>query len=201
MRTALTPDAVIDAAVALVERDGADQLTMRKLAGELGVAANSIYWHVGGREELLDAVITRVAERYGEIEVDGRTPKERVRSVARHIWRDSQANRQVLVLAHDRGHTATISLPLQLALAREISASGLSGADSARALRGILYSIGGLLVMAFRPLGKEQPTEARWAEADVPDLDPALVAAMRSTPDLDDVFEHTIGALVEAFIP
>lgn len=204
MRAALSPEQVIDAAVAMVERDGAAQLSMRKLAAELGVSANTIYWHVGGREKVFEEVIARVSERYAKVRVQGGTPRERVRWVARRIWKDCLANHQVAVLAHDRGHTITLGLPLQLALAREISASGLTGVEAAEAMRSILYSIGGLLVIAFRDpdrLPAERTPERLWAEIDDPAVDPGLLAELAGPPDLDRLFEHTIGVLVEAFIP
>lgn len=50
---------VLDAAIALVERDGAGALTMRRLGAELGVEAMSLYHHVPNR----DAVLTGMAER------------------------------------------------------------------------------------------------------------------------------------------
>ena len=204
MREVLTPEQVIDAAVALVERDGAAQLTMRKLAGELGVSANTIYWHVGGREQVLDAVIRRVGERFGEIELADGTPRERVMAVARHIWTDMLANQEISGLAHERGQTSTLNLQLQLLLAREITAAGLTGAEAARAMRSILYAVGGLIIIAFREPERMLPDrtpEATWASVDDPAVDPGLLAALAKPPDLDELFEQTIGALVEAFLP
>lgn len=50
---------VLDAAIALVERDGPGALTMRRLGAELGVEAMSLYHHVPNR----DAVLAGMAER------------------------------------------------------------------------------------------------------------------------------------------
>ncbi|KAA2261140.1 TetR family transcriptional regulator [Solihabitans fulvus] len=44
------------AALAIVDRDGLDGLSMRKLAAELGVRAPSLYGHVATKDELLDAL-------------------------------------------------------------------------------------------------------------------------------------------------
>jgi AcrR family transcriptional regulator len=52
----------------MIDRDGADALTMRALAGELGVEAMSLYRHVEGRSALLDGVATQLM---GEIEPRG----------------------------------------------------------------------------------------------------------------------------------
>ena len=52
----LTRRRILESALALVDREGADALTMRRLGDELGVAAMSLYNHVRGREELLDGL-------------------------------------------------------------------------------------------------------------------------------------------------
>lgn len=49
---------VVRAALRLLDRVGADGLTVRKLAGELGVRAPALYWHFKNKEELLDEMAT-----------------------------------------------------------------------------------------------------------------------------------------------
>lgn len=53
----MSRDRVITAAVAYIDEHGAQKLTMRKLGTELGVEAMSLYRHVEGREDLLEAVV------------------------------------------------------------------------------------------------------------------------------------------------
>ncbi|MEZ5239979.1 MAG: TetR family transcriptional regulator [Microthrixaceae bacterium] len=95
----LTAEAVVDAALAIVEAEGADALSMRRLASELGVATTSIYWHVGNRDQLLVALIGRLAERLGSSEVHGDDPAEQVRCAARNIWSSARSHRNVTALA------------------------------------------------------------------------------------------------------
>jgi AcrR family transcriptional regulator len=57
-RAPLSKERVLHAAVALAERDGIESLTMRKLAGELGVGAMSLYHYVPNKSELLDGMVT-----------------------------------------------------------------------------------------------------------------------------------------------
>lgn len=47
---------VIDEAMRLVDADGLDALTLRRLASRLGVQAPTLYWHVRNKAELLDAL-------------------------------------------------------------------------------------------------------------------------------------------------
>jgi AcrR family transcriptional regulator len=56
----LTLDRIVDAALVLIDREGLDALTMRRLAGELGAGAASLYRHVVNREELLVLVMDSV---------------------------------------------------------------------------------------------------------------------------------------------
>ena len=92
-RAPLSKERVLRTAVALVERDGIESLTMRKLAGELGAGAMSLYHHVPNKSELLDGMVDIV---FSEIElpstdVDWKTAmRQRAIStrevLARHRW-------------------------------------------------------------------------------------------------------------------
>jgi TetR/AcrR family tetracycline transcriptional repressor len=53
-RAPITLDDVVEAAFRLVDKDGIEKLTMRKLADELGIQAASLYWHVKDKDELID---------------------------------------------------------------------------------------------------------------------------------------------------
>lgn len=59
-RKPLDREAILDAAVELLDRDGLDGLSMRKLAGVLGVEAMSLYNHVAGKDALLDGIHERI---------------------------------------------------------------------------------------------------------------------------------------------
>jgi AcrR family transcriptional regulator len=56
----LTRDQIVAAAIAIVDADGPDALSMRRLADALGAGAASVYWHVPGKEALLELVADRV---------------------------------------------------------------------------------------------------------------------------------------------
>jgi AcrR family transcriptional regulator len=66
LRTPLTRERVLQAAVALADREGVVSLSMRRLAKELGVEAMSLYHHVPGKQALLDGMVDLV---FGEIEL------------------------------------------------------------------------------------------------------------------------------------
>jgi AcrR family transcriptional regulator len=64
-RTRLSRPFVLQAAVALADRDGLDGFSMRRLAQELGVVPMALYKHVANKDELLDGMVEIV---FGEIE-------------------------------------------------------------------------------------------------------------------------------------
>lgn len=59
-RPSLSRDAIVDAAVALADEGGMGAVTMRAVAGRLGVEAMSLYHHVGDKRGLLEAAAERV---------------------------------------------------------------------------------------------------------------------------------------------
>ncbi len=92
---ALSRDEIVAKALVLLDADGIEALSMRKLGTKLGAAATSLYRHVANKDELLELVVDEV---WGEIDIpaadgpDGwRAAAERgghsVRAmVLRHPW-------------------------------------------------------------------------------------------------------------------
>src|SRR4051794_34462352 len=58
----LTRELVLAAAVAVLDAEGRDALTMRRLASELGVKAPSLYVHVRSKEDLRIGVLDTVLD-------------------------------------------------------------------------------------------------------------------------------------------
>lgn len=83
-RAGLTRAAVIDAARRILDTDGYDALSMRSLAGALGVRPNTLYSHVSDKLELVDALLD---DRLGAVVVSrSRDPRRRVRDMMRSTY-------------------------------------------------------------------------------------------------------------------
>jgi AcrR family transcriptional regulator len=54
---ALTRERILQTAVLLADRDGPDAVTLRKIAGELGVHVTSLYNHVPTRDAVTDGIV------------------------------------------------------------------------------------------------------------------------------------------------
>jgi AcrR family transcriptional regulator len=82
-REPISRDAIVTAAIGLLDREGLAALSMRRLAEELGTGAASLYWHVGSKDGLLDLVLDEVI---GEGKVPDPEPghwQEQLKQVAR----------------------------------------------------------------------------------------------------------------------
>jgi AcrR family transcriptional regulator len=61
-KRSLTRRRILRAALDLIDREGLDALSMRKLGGALGVEGMALYRHVGNKERLLDGVVELLLE-------------------------------------------------------------------------------------------------------------------------------------------
>ncbi|WP_330295725.1 TetR/AcrR family transcriptional regulator [Streptomyces sp. NBC_00503] len=201
-RTALTRAEVLDTAASLVKQHGPAALTMRKLAAELGTAVTSIYWHVGNRESLLDALVERTVQDMGAIRPVGRNPADRILSVARILRRELRTRPHLIAMVHERGLTERMFLPAQQALVHEVHAAGLRGARAADAVRAIQFQIiGFVLVERNRERSPAQsPAESElWDPADAPH-DPPLARALARPVDPERLFQLSVRSLVRALL-
>src|SRR5438552_18523973 len=69
-RGALSRERIVEAAVGLIDGEGLDALSMRRLGSALGVEAMSLYRHFPAKTALLDAVVARLL---GELAVPAPT--------------------------------------------------------------------------------------------------------------------------------
>ena len=82
-REPLTREAIVETALRLLDKDGLDELSMRRLADELDTGPASLYWHVGSKDGLLELIFDRVI---GEVELPAPEPgrwQEQLKEVAR----------------------------------------------------------------------------------------------------------------------
>lgn len=101
----LTRERITAAALAVVDTEGLDALSMRRLGAELGVDASSIYYHVPNKSALYDLVIDAVMSGMDLAHVSEQaTTHERVMAIVR-AFRDA-------LLAHPNALPLLASRPL-----------------------------------------------------------------------------------------
>jgi AcrR family transcriptional regulator len=125
----LSLDRIVATAIDLLDAQGVDGLTMRRLADRLGSGAMSLYWHVASKEEVFDLALDSVLEYRGSplaLESQGwRTEVvhmlEDWRAIMlRHPWSASLLPRRAL------GPNILTRLEL---LSKTLSAAGVADAD------------------------------------------------------------------------
>ena len=82
-REPISREAIVTAAIRLLDREGLAALSMRRLGDELGAGAASLYWHVGSKDGLLDLVFDQLI---GEEQVPDADPsrwQEQLKDIAR----------------------------------------------------------------------------------------------------------------------
>src|SRR5262245_11121476 len=92
-RTPLTRQAIVEAALRVLDREGMDALSMRKVGEELGTGAASLYWHVRNKDELLQLVFEAVSEETTLPRPDPARWQEQLRDVAREMRRSMNRHR------------------------------------------------------------------------------------------------------------
>ncbi|MFI7465212.1 TetR/AcrR family transcriptional regulator [Nonomuraea sp. NPDC049646] len=89
---------VLEAAIRVADRGGAEAITMRRVAQELGVEAMSLYHHVPNKDAILDGVVDMV---FAEIKLPGAEGDD---------WRDAIRTRAVSARAVLSQHSWALGL-------------------------------------------------------------------------------------------
>ena len=192
-----TAETVLDAAARMIETDGVDAFTMRKLADRLGVAVTSVYWHVGGRDTLFDRLVDRLVAEMAGLPATGATAADRIASLARAQRRALIERQHLVAIAHERDRTPSLFLPVQQALATQLAEIGVTGNDAALVFRAIEVHVISSALMQFSSVRDEKHDEedpTLWTDA-WPDQE--LVAALQSPTDYDAVFEYGLSAMMD----
>jgi len=165
----LTPRAreIVDAALELLEEEGADGLSMRRLAERLGIRAPSIYKHLSDKQALEAAIISRGFELQAEAFEPVGNAEDRLGALAR-VYR-----------AFAKAHPHLYRLMTERELHRELLTPGVE----ARAALPVVEAVGGDADLA----------RAAWAFAHGMTI---LELDQRFPPDadLDAAWERGIGA-------
>ncbi|MFJ1708760.1 TetR/AcrR family transcriptional regulator C-terminal domain-containing protein [Kitasatospora sp. NPDC088346] len=83
---ALTPERIVAAAVAVADTEGMAAVSMRRVAGKLGVATMSLYRHVADKDELLTRMMDTVCSTWSFPEQPPRGWRTRLELAAGLLW-------------------------------------------------------------------------------------------------------------------
>jgi TetR/AcrR family transcriptional regulator, tetracycline repressor protein len=192
----VTAETILDTAARIIEIDGLEAFSMRGLAGRLGVAVTSIYWHVGSRDTLFDALADRLLDEMTQLLAVGDTPVDRIASLARAQRTVLLRRQQLFRIAYERERIPRLFLPVQRAVVGLLAEVGMRGAEAALVLRSVEVHVVASAVLQFstmRDTKHDEEDPSLWTDA-WPDRD--LVRALQAPTDYDAVFEHGLEALL-----
>jgi TetR/AcrR family tetracycline transcriptional repressor len=131
-RRVLDQAQVVRAAIALLDEAGLDELTMRRLAAELGVKAASLYRHVRNKEELLQLLGDEIS---GEIPLprSAGSWRDQLTEMAWNVRRGLLAHRDAARVLASTPPAGPRRLRHIEAVLRALRSAGLSDRDAARA--------------------------------------------------------------------
>jgi AcrR family transcriptional regulator len=126
----LSEDAVVDAALAILQSDGLEAVTMRRVASALDTGAASLYVYVSGREGLLQAMLDRVTATI-ELEVpDPSRWRAQLHSLLRRIHQALVTHPGMATLTLEDPPTTDVVLRLTENLLGILLAGGLDVQDA-----------------------------------------------------------------------
>lgn len=98
-RPQLSREVIIDTAMKLLDADGLDGVSMRRVAEELGTGPASLYAHVANKEELLELLLERVVREITVPEPDPARWQEQLFEVGRQSHRVYTSHRDIAAVS------------------------------------------------------------------------------------------------------
>ncbi|MEV5572232.1 TetR/AcrR family transcriptional regulator [Spirillospora sp. NPDC052269] len=187
---ALSREQIVAAALELLDAEGIDALSMRKLGTRLNAGATSMYTHVANKDELLELVVDEV---YGEIELPvpddpadwqdamSRCARSLRAAFLRHPWAVSVLGETGLA------YLGPNVLRLMESLLAVLEDGGLELAAAEQAVHTVIAYVVGVSTSesaTLRTLARSGRTQAEWAES----LLPAAEEATRAYPRLHRIY-------------
>ena len=204
-REKLSHDRVVEAALRIMDTEGLDAVTMRRVGRELGVEAMSLYNHVRDKDDLLDGIREHVLSLFIDPGTEGPW-EERARRAAR-TWRQVlRSHPNTLVLMSESkgpGMTPGAIRPTEITL-RLLRETGLCEDDAVKAF----CAFGGFIIgFVMFEIGMTHSAGSRVAGTSTPEQLTAALPAdefpcyMSSLPylmqgDIDQRFEYGLDLLL-----
>jgi AcrR family transcriptional regulator len=139
----LTRTAVVNAALRLMDEHGVDWLSMRKLATELGVSAQALYWYFPSKDALCRAVVASVGEELGALPLGTGAPIKQLERYLRGLRDHWRAHPSVIALGRRYPPTAAGDVAAQgRALLEQI---GFEGHRAVERLRAVVWVVLGFV--------------------------------------------------------
>ena len=187
---------VLEGALRLVDTEGAQALTMRRLAGALGVPTMSLYGHVGSREDVLDGMSEIMVE---EVELRfGETPADTLRRLGRGIRQVAHRHPAAFQLVGMRPLRTAAALRVVDAGLGSLRALGLEDETAVHAYRVLVSYVRGFALGEIATFTLERPAPSMPDPAVFPHVHELAVPL--GAEDREVPFELGLELLVSGFV-
>jgi AcrR family transcriptional regulator len=136
----------MDAALRIIDADGVEALSMRKLAADLGVNPMSLYHHVRNKADLLAGLTTMVTEVAREVDVGPGTWQEQLYRLAYEFRALSLTHRNLIRYAFSSDDFVQRDGPMWRSLFAILRTAGLDEPEAERVGAVLAALVGGLLL-------------------------------------------------------
>lgn len=144
-RVTLTPQTVVEGALALAGSEGLEAVTIRRLAKDLGVTPMALYWHFRSKGELLDGVAARIFEEI-DLSVDASAAwQEQLRALLGSMVDVLRAHPSTAILLSTRTASSESSLRATEAVLDILRRGGFSPTEATQIARHALSTINNLV--------------------------------------------------------
>ena len=199
-RGGLSRERIARGALELLDREGVDALTMRRLAAELGVGTMTLYGYFRTKEELIDAAVDAATEEAG-VRVRGSTWREQLGNLMRDVRRELARHPAGVRIRLSRPLLSPGALRITEAGMRVLESAGFGKRRAARAYETLLVYTLGFATFCSPDSPEDVKRQARAAVAALPrDEYPAVTGAGRELTETlfgDAQFEFGLERLLD----
>jgi AcrR family transcriptional regulator len=196
----LTRDQIAGAALEVIDREGLEALSMRRLAAELGVAAMSLYRYFRDKDELLDAVVEASSRQAESRVVLAGTWQQQLRTLMGALRRNLTRHPSLVQIRLARPMLTPAALRLTEGAMRVLTGAGFPSATAARAYRTLfLYTFACSAFDAGRDSSQLVRLAASALTALPADEYTAIAGAvpeLAATMDAESQFEHGLDVII-----
>jgi AcrR family transcriptional regulator len=200
-RSRLSREELGRAGLEIVDREGLEGLTMRRLADALGVGKMTLYGHVRSKEELIDAIIDVAVGLADPPETRGGSWRDQLGALMRAAHRNLNAHPALVAIRFTRPIVRPDSLRFGEAGMRILESAGFDAEESARAFRLLFTYIFGYAGLSPEATVQEARRQAAVAIAGLsPDEYPRLTgaaAAFSAAMAGQDQFEYGLERILD----
>lgn len=197
-RVLLTRKAIVVAALELIDAEGLELFSTRKLGAAVGVEAMSIYHHFKSKALLLDAVADHLISLAEPATGPSGDWKGRMRQTAWSYYALAKAHPRAFALLAGRRLNGQAAFAWMESVLTVLGDAGLDPQLQAKAFRamGSLINGAGMVYSAtIEASGRDHPMNVFALGADYPHL--GAVAPLLGLPELDGLFDFGLEAVLQ----